>query len=210
MLRFAMHGAAVALTTAILLAGAAAPVQSQGVHDFMSGPRFGIGYNGVIPDVLAGAGAWYIFGPRRIGVFVDGKTTVPNPESHANYCPPRLPQCTLEYAQSNYNHDFLRDHDHWLLLNAGGIYVLSREFAIMLGGGLARLNRTREFVDLEESEEFRMTWEGNYLVPHPDRDQWTPQATIAGLVRAGNRVAFSFGYETGAAGMSVGLYVMLP
>lgn len=209
MLRIAVQGAGAALITVILLAGTAAQAQSQMTSDFLTGPRFGFGYSAVVPDVMAGAGVWFI-SPSRIGAFVDAKMTVPNPESHRNYCPPRLPQCTLDYAQTNYNHDFLRDHEHWFVVNAGGVYALSREFAIMLGGGLARLNRTREFVDIEEDENIRMTWEGNYLVPHPERDQWTAQATVAGLVRAGNRIAFSFGYETAAAGMSVGLYVMLP
>jgi hypothetical protein len=211
MRRVAVRGVVAALVVWLAWPAAGAPLHGQVQQDFLSGPRFGFGYSGVIPDVLAGAGVWYLTGPRRFGVFVDAKMTTPNPENEQNFCPPRLGgPCTLEWVQANYNHDMLRDREHWMALNAGGMYALSREFALMVGAGLVRVNRSREFIDMEEEDSLRITWEGNYLVPHPDWDTWGVQATVGGMLRAGNRIAFSFGYETGIGGMSVGLFVVVP
>jgi hypothetical protein len=194
--------------TLLLPAGKAA---GQVTADFLSGPRLGIGYAGVMPDVLAGARVWYLTGPRRIGVFADGKVTVPNPEAHANYCPPRLGgPCTIEWVEANHNHWFLRDREHWLTLNGGAVYALSGEFALLVGGGMARFQRFREYVDDTEDADVRITWEGNYLVPHSAQDQWRAQAVIHGMFRVGNRVAFSFGYETAPGGMAIGAYIMVP
>jgi hypothetical protein len=197
----------------VLLSGMSTrlPAQVAPTHDFLSGPRVGVGYHGVIPDVLAGGGLWYLSGPRRFGVFVDGKTTVPNPASHQNFCPPGLQgPCTVESVESRYNHWALRDRERWLILNGGGMYAFSGEFALLLGGGVARLSQYREYIDEEEDHTQRVTWEGNYLVPHEPRDQMVANLVIGGLIRAGNRVAFSFGYETAPAGMTVGLFVVLP
>jgi hypothetical protein len=212
MLRIAARGACAALLVMILMPVAAERVSAQITSDFLSGPRFGIGYHAVVPDVLAGAGAWYLSGPRRFGVFVDGKFTVPNPAHHANYCPPGLGNvpCNVEAVQANFNHWQLRDREHWTIFNAGGMYAVSREFAVMLGGGMARRNLYREYIDDEDDDTVRITWEGNYLVPMEPRDEWVAQLTVGGLVRAGNRVGFSVGYETAPASMSIGVFVMLP
>jgi hypothetical protein len=211
--RFFGRSALGALLFQLLMATGSAPVHAQAPQqDFLSGPRFGIGYAGVMPDALAGAGAWYMMGARRIGVFVNGKTTVPNLENHKNYCPAALTvPCTVASVQSEYNHPALRDENQWLILNAGGMYALTREFAIMVGGGLARLHQIREYVDAPEDEVETppLTPEGNYFVPLGEQE-WKPQITVSGLVRAGNRVAFSFGYETAPGGMTIGLYVVLP
>lgn len=211
MFRLVARGAAAALLLCTLLPGGTRAVHGQMQQDFLSGPRIGIGYHGVVPDALVGAGAWYLTGARRFGVFVDGKITTPNPADHKNYCPPALNvPCTVEAVQANYNHWVLDDREHWLIFNAGGMYAFSREFALMLGGGLARRNLYREYIDDEEDDSVRITWEGNYLVPAGEMDQWAAQLTVGGLIRAGNRVAFSFGYETAPGNMSIGLFVVVP
>lgn len=200
-----------ALVLAILAPWGSSPVAAQMEQTFLSGPRFGVGYHGVIPDALAGAGVWYLSGPRRFGVFVDGKVTLPNPADHRNYCPATLDvECNVTSVEARYNHWHLKDDTHWLAVNAGGMYAFSREFALMLGGGMARRNVYREYIDDEDDDDLRLTWEGNYIVPVEPRDEWVAQLSIGGLIRAGNRVAFSVGYETAVAGMTIGLFVVLP
>lgn len=181
------------------------------VRDFLSSPRFGVGYSGALPEALAGASAWYMTGPRRLGAFADFKMTVPRPTSHRNYCPPRLQECSIRWVQVNEPLHFQgQDENEWLAFNAGGIYAFSGEFALMLGGGAARLMQVRQFIDDEDEFSARITPEGTYYVPHDPASQWTGQAVIGLLLRAGNRLAFSFGHETGIGGMTVGLYLTLP
>jgi hypothetical protein len=190
---------------------AASNAAGQVKADFLSRPRVGIGYAAMLPDVLAGARVWYLTGPRRIGVFADGKLTVPNPEGHANYCPSRLGgPCAIEWVEANHDHWFLRDRDRWVTLNGGVVYAFSGEFALMVGGGAARLQQFREYIDDTDDADQRITWEGNYLVPHNPQGGWRPQAVIHGMFRVGNRVAFSFGYETAPGSMSIGAYLMVP
>jgi hypothetical protein len=90
------------------------------------------------------------------------------------------------------------------------VYALSGEFAVLVGAGAARLRQFREYVDDTEDGDARITWEGNYLVPHSPPEQWKPQAVVHGMFRVGSRVAFSFGYETTPANMSLGACVMFP
>jgi hypothetical protein len=103
----------------------------------------------------------------------------------------------------------VRDEDEWLMLNFGGVYALAPEFAIMVGGGAVRKRQIREY--LVESEQLWITPTGTYFVSRDgDGDSWTPQAVVGGLFRASSSLAFSFAYETGVSGLTVGLYWAVP
>jgi hypothetical protein len=207
--RIAGRGAAAAVLACLGLAVLPGLARAQApVRDFRSDHRFGIGYSGSAPDALAGAGVWYLNGPRRLGVFFEGRTTLPAPSRHANYCPAALPRCEREWVQQNRDDHFLRDHEEWLAFNAGALYAVSREFALKVGAGVGRLRQVTEFIDDSELVEDRLTLEGNYFVPFDEATKL--QAVIGGILRAGDRIAFSIGYETALKGMSVGAFVMLP
>lgn len=201
-----------ALAGILAAAGSTSPLaaQQREVRDFVSSPRFGIGYSGAMPEAIAGARVWYLTGPRRFGVFADVKGTVPQFTSHANYCPQRLGDCTMARARSLPDQHHLRDENQWLILNGGVMYALSREFAFMLGAGAARREIIAEWVDDTDAVANRITVEGNYFVPHDAGQEVVAQAVVGLLLRAGNRLAFSFGHETGPKGMTIGLYLMLP
>jgi hypothetical protein len=202
----AVRTAALALVVlgacAVNVAGQAAPPRN-----FHSGMSWGIGYSGTIPEAYFGAGGWHLVRGSRFGVFADGKVTLPSLTGHNNYCPPALQECTIAWVQQNRNDFDLRDENEWLIFNVGGLYAFYPEFALMLGGGMARLRGIREFVDPEEDAAIRITEEGNYFVPHFAEPSWTAQLTAGLLMRAGNRIAFSFGYETAPRGMTVGVFI---
>lgn len=197
--------AAVAL---LLAAGAVGRAEAQATRDFRSNVRLGIGYSGALPNAVAGAGAFVLLGQSRIGFFADAKMTQPRLSQHHNFCPPALGECNVSWVSANRNDYHARDEDEWLVFNGGVMYALTNEFAVMLGGGMARREGVREYVHDEPDVEARITLEGTYFVPLNTDPEWTAQAVIGALIRATNRVAFSVGHETGPGGLTVGLYFM--
>lgn len=215
---FSAVATAIFLVAAFLDAGdgGAQVVPDRGFH---GGMNTGIGYSGVLPEVAAGAGAWHFFGSSRIGVFTDAKFTTGSFTGESDYCPDAIEVCTLAWVQQNRPEDPMppiRDQDEWLLVNAGGMYALSPEFAIMIGGGAARLRRVFELVDWLALEEERppgaelITPSGRYFVDQEVDPTWQAQLVLGMLFRAGNNLAFRAGYETAPGGMSLGVYFVLP
>lgn len=209
--RIRMMGGAGLLSAILLLAGTGGVAAQPTVMppNFQSGSMTGIGYSAVLPSAAAGAGVWHLFGTSRFGVFVDAKMTQPSVTNDANYCPERLIQCDVEYAQANYNHFLVEEIEEWLIVNAGGMYAVTEEFALMLGAGMVRTTELRQFSDDNEIDEERMTYEGNYYVPFAETGNWEVQAAASGLIRAHPRFAFSFGYETGPGNMNAGIFLVL-
>jgi hypothetical protein len=184
-----------------------AAAQTAERRDFHSGMAWGIGYSGTIPEAYFGAGGWHLLRGGRFGVFADGKVTLPTLTAHDNYCPPALQECSIVWVQQNRNDFELRDENEWLIFNVGGIYAFYPEFALVLGAGMARLRGVREYVDPDDDPDIRITAEGNYFVPHFAEPSWTAQAVVGLLMRAGNRLSFSFGYETAPRGMTIGVFI---
>jgi hypothetical protein len=217
MRRTAVRGSSRAvLVMLVLVAAAATDAAAQNIpeRNFYTGMRRAVGYSGQVPEALLGVGAWAFLGESRFGVFVDGKMTYPKYSSHSNYCPPALQTCSVEWVEANRlsgdNADFIiRDENDWFILNGGMAYAVAPEFAVMVGAGMARRSRVREYLDDEESAELRITESGSYFAPHGDT-KWEPQAVASVMMRASNYIAFSFGVETGPRGMTVGLYFVLP
>jgi hypothetical protein len=184
----------------------AASADAQTRRDFSSGMKMGIGYSGVVPDAVAGGGVWRMISPRY-GIFADVKTSVESLRDETFYCPPAVATCTVEWVEANRNDVFIRDETEYLIGNIGVMYAITREFMFMLGGGVARTRTVREYYD--ESEEPIVEF-GSYYVDHEPDPELEPQAVIGMLMRAGNRLAFRFGYETAPGGMSIGAYFVLP
>jgi hypothetical protein len=210
MARGGVRGRVVGAVMVVLLMLAAADAVAQppvSRPNFHTTSSTGIGYAAVLPAALGGAGVWHIFGTSRIGAFADVKMTVPRITDHHNYCPQALGRCDIGWVESNRNDFATNDDTDFLVLNAGGMYAFTEEFALMLGGGMVRRLGYRTFVD--DAEEGRITHEGTYYVPHEPSPSWGVQATGAMLIRASRRVAFSFGYETGPSAMNAGIFFVL-
>jgi hypothetical protein len=168
--------------------------------------RFAVGYAATFPDVVAGVGVWYMATPRY-GVFLDGKMTVPSLRDKDVYCPTALSPCTVAAVEAQRNDIVIRDEDEFIIVNLGGMYAITPEFMVLLGGGLARKRSVREYFD--ESDE-PITPFGNYYVDHETEPSTELQLVGGMMIRAGNSLAFRFGYDTAPGGMSVGAYFILP
>lgn len=200
-----------------LLATASTAV-AQAPRDFHSGIETGIGFSGVLPDAMAGVGAWRLFPGLGFGVFVDAQITPTDIRGESTYCParvspPNTPVCTVGAVEDdsglalNYRHPIL-DGDEFLILNAGGVLPLTGEFALMLGAGMARHHAYREFTEIPtELEEFQVSPTGAYFAPFTARPEWTLQGVAGMLFRAGDHFVARFGYSTATSGLGVGLYV---
>jgi hypothetical protein len=209
--RWAGRGFALAALAVLVAAPGALHGQLPAERNFHSGTRIGIGYSGSLPDALAGAGAWILFGERRLGAFVDGKVTVPGVKSDRNFCPAAIQECTAAWVAANRRNDFAeREKDDRVQLNGGLIYALSPDFALKAGGGLVRTNRYRRYIDSRDDPDERVTPEGVYWVPVGPRDHMQAQAVIGAMIRAGDRFALSFSYETAITGMTLGAFLVVP
>lgn len=190
-----------------ILALTVRPVAAQ-TRDFRTGMSTGIGYTAALPDVHAGVGAWHMFGGTPFGIFADAKMTVGSLRDEPTYCPPEFTSCTVEFVEESARNDvFIRDDDEFRIINAGAMYAVTPEFVFMLGAGAAQKRTIREYFDEEEEP---ITETGQFFVDHSTDPSTEIQAVAGMLIRAGNNLAFRFGYETAPGGMSLGGYFILP
>lgn len=202
------------LASVLLLAGAMTALatahsaaQLPDSRNFQDAALTGIGYNGALPDAQLGAGLFRFIG-RGIGVFANAHMTSGSLKDNVNYCPEALQTCDIGWVVSERNDQQIRAKDEWLAVNAGGMFALSRELAVMIGGGAARATRYVEFLDDESDPELRITPTGSYYVDDELNSKWKPQVVAGALFRAGRSLAFSGGYETALNSVSVGVYLM--
>lgn len=198
------------LALGLLFAPLALHAQTGAVRDFRSGMRTGVGYAGVVPDAILGAGVFRMFGTRGLGVFADWKMTESGASGDPDYCPPQIAVCTEDWVLSERNDMRLDVADEWLIFNAGLVYAVTRELALMAGAGLARHETFAEYFHDEDDPELRITSSGAYFVDVEPQPGWGAQFVAGAMIRAGRRIAFRFGYETAPGGMSFGAYIVLP
>jgi len=195
-----------ALICALLLQGRDLAGQTPPRRYFRSGIRTGIGVTPVIPDVMAGAGAWHLFGSGRFGAFADAKMSFPDLKNDVDYCPDVVVPCTVPDVEAQRFDIKLRDVDQYLVFNAGGVVTAGPEVAFLLGVGAARHARFGEYSDGTNDPELRITDDGSYWAPHVPASEWRAQAVLGVLMRLGSRIVVRFGYETAPGGISAGGY----
>lgn len=189
-----------------LAPGGALRGQSSSRRDFDLGIRSGVGYVGAIPEAAAGVGAWHLFDGGQYGVFVDAKMTLPSVSSDGDYCPAGINPCAVPDIEVDRFDHVLRDLDEFLLFNAGGMMTLSPEVAVLLGAGLARHSRYREYFDGSVDTDLLVTGDGSYFAPYDPESEWTAQWVVGMLFRLSNRIVLRFGYERAPGGISFGGY----
>lgn len=194
------------LLAVVLLAVTGGSLAAQ-ARNFGAGMNTGIGYTAAFPDVHAGVGFWHFFGTSQFGVFADAKTTIGTLRDEPTHCPAGIDPCTVDFVETQRNDLFIRDKDEFRIVNAGAMYAITPEFAFMLGAGAAQKRSIREYFDEEEQP---ITETGQFFVNHDPDLSTEIQAVVGMLIRAGNRLAFRFGYETAPGGMSLGAYFILP
>jgi len=151
----------------------------------------GLGYTGVLPEALIGAGVIHFFEGRGLGFFADWKM------SHQSLrdSPAFLPDLDINTVTD----PVVRTENEWLVFNGGILVQVSPDFALMGGLGLADRRRIYEFIDL--------AGEFSYLVQDPETSGWKRNVVFGLLFRGGSDVSFRFGLESGPRRMSVGAYL---
>lgn len=195
------------VATLLLLAHAGGVgAQEAARRTFPEGIRTGIGYAAVVPEVMAGASAWHLLGSGRFGVFADVKASVPDLARDGDFCPEAVGTCTIRDVDERHVDVKLRDVSQYRMLNAGVMITAGPEIAFLLGGGVARRSRYREYAEVVDDIELVSTDDGTYWVPFDPASEWGAQAVVGVLMRLSGRVVVRFGYETAPGGMSVGGY----
>lgn len=202
--------AGLAATAACLLT---VPLHAQtqpGQRDFRSGIRTGVGYSGVMPDAMLGLGAFHFLADLPVGIFADFKTTsFSGTASNDGYCPAGIDVCTNSWVLAERNDQHIEQTSEWLIVDAGIVYSLTPEFALLLGGGLARETRFQEYFDDNEDGAQRVTDSGAYFVDDDVGPSWKAQGVGGFLLRAGRTLAFRLSYETAIGGLGLGAYYRL-
>jgi hypothetical protein len=208
MRRESLCGGVAAAVLLLLTAASATDARAQSLPSFRASSTTGIGYSGLFPSAIMGVGAWQFFGSTGIGVFADAKLTVPRITSDEAYCPPGVADCTLDWVREERSRTFpVRDDSDWLTINAGAVYAVSSEFAVMVGAGRARRHEYRLFDEYEEVEPLTLRF--SYYVPTRPEPEWVTQLAAGLLIRAGQFVAFHIGYETAPKAVRAGIYIVM-
>lgn len=195
-------------TLALLLASAGAVATQQAPRrTFESGMRTGIGYTAVMPDAMAGIGAWHLFGSGRLGAFADAKLSHPDLTKDEEYCPPAISPCTAATVRATRPEIWLQDKDQFLIVNAGLVINATPEISFLAGAGPVRRARYTEFASIALDPDEFITNSGAYWVPEAPRTVWEVQAVVGMLMRLSGRIVVRFGYETAPGGMSAGGYL---
>lgn len=151
----------------------------------------GLGYTGVLPEALIGAGVFHFFAESSFGIFADWKMT----HNSLRDSPAFLPDLDINTVTD----PVVRTENEWLVFNGGILFQINPDFALMGGLGLADQRRIYEFIDL--------AGEFSYLVQDPETSGWKRNVVFGLLFRGGNDVSFRFGLESGPRRMSVGAYL---
>jgi len=194
----------------LAMAGPLSAQNNRPRRDFRDGMRTGIGYAGAMPDAIIGLGLFHFVGDRPIGLFADWKiTALSGIREDDEYCPTGIAECTASWVLAERNDQHLDDRKEWRAFNAGIAYALTPDFAVLLGGGLARETRFQQFFDNNTDQVQRLTDSGAYYVDDDIAPAWTGQAVLGVLLRAGRSLAFRVGYETAIGGLGLGAYFRL-
>lgn len=176
-------------------------------RDFSTHMRTGIGWAAVMPDVMAGIGAWHLFGSSPFGAFADAKVSYPDLTKDDEYCPVPISPCTVAGVRATRPEIWLQDRDQFAILNVGVLINAAPEVSFLAGAGLVRRARYTEFASIALDPDEFVTHSGAYWVPEDPRTVSEVQAVVGMLMRLGNFVVLRFGYETAPRGMSVGGYL---
>lgn len=185
----------------MLLYSPPAAAQVTGGQPLFTQMSTGVGWTGVVPDALLGAGVFQMLGGSGWGLYADGKMTHDRPSSRNGF----LEGETVATITAQYP-DHIRgpERAEWLFLNLGIIRELTPQFALFGAGGVARHSVTREYFDPNAPGE-RITPSGIYYVEN-DRASLGWGATGMGgfLLRIGEPIVISAGFESNSQSITLG------
>ncbi len=190
-----------ALTGAPLGASAQAQIDMQAPF----GMQTAVGWAASIPDAILGAGAFHMFGAGRWGLFAEAKI----PHDSKRRSPDFRGDLTLARVLEEFEPEAripVRRYEEWRVLNLSLVRSVSTQSALFLGGGLARKSELREFGDNTDPP---LTRTGFYFVEDEDASGWHPNLVVGALLRGGERIGFSTGFELATQAITLGILIVL-
>lgn len=169
----------------------------------MTLPRFGIGYVGNAPDLLAGGGAYAILPVLGgIGLYVDAKFDTSPGSAEDGF----IAGLTAREVDDEIGDDFRDDDSSWRSFNAAIVRPLTPSFMLYGGLGHARETVYRQYYD--DTGERGLA--GYYWVESPEDERSQLNVLLGMFLRMTPRLNAQFGFETMPRGGTVGLSLLLP
>jgi hypothetical protein len=167
--------------------------------------RTGVGWVGAVPEALLGIGAFHYFGDSAWGVYADTKLTH---DSRARD-PDFESGLTVAELEQDDSMRWIHPFEDFLMFNLGLIRDISPEFAFVLAGGAARKRTIVEFAEVSFIEGDPDPQISRILfVEDEEESGWEPNFAVNGLMRAGEQVLFSAGFELAPRAISLGIFVV--
>jgi len=166
----------------------------------------GFGWAAAFPDAMLGAGVFHIFEGTKWGILAEAKI----PHDSNKRSPDYQGDLTLEAVFADFPEEKRIEippaQEEWRLLNVALIRALTPESALYLGGGFAQKSVVREFGDNSEAP---LTRSGFYFVEDGEETGWHPNVIGGVLLRGGDHIAFTAGFESAPLVLSLGIYYVI-
>jgi len=193
------------LLAALLSLPGAAAGQSGVDLDAPFGLRTALGWAGSLPDAILGAGGLQMMGDGRWGWFAEVKIPHDSKRRNPDFRSDLTVARVLEEFEPNARIAVGR-YEEWRLLNLSLVRALSSESAVYVGGGIARKSLLQEFGDNTDPP---LTRTGFYFVEDTDESGWHPNFVAGVILRGGERVGFSTGFETITRTITLGILLVI-
>lgn len=194
---------AVATALPMFLSATFAEAQIRMAEDWEFAMGSGFGWAAVLPDAMLGVGGFHVFGGTRWGLI--GSVTIPHDSNKRT--PDFQDNLTIETVENDFPEEkrilIGSDQEEWRILNLGVLRAITPEAALYVGGGAAQKSVLREFGDNTDPP---LTRSGFYYVQVEDESGWEPNVSFGVLMRGGERIAFSVGFESAPQILSAGVY----
>jgi hypothetical protein len=156
----------------------------------------------VIPEALVGVGAFHILPGGNWGLFADTKFSRGSKEDEPYFLADQK-AADLEATLPVFRRNHIKAYGDWLFVSGGIIRALSREVAIMLGGGMVERTVIREYFD--ETDQAPSP-SGFYFVRDERDSGWYMNGNAGVLMRAGQNLVWSIGFEARPRSLSAGVF----
>jgi hypothetical protein len=170
--------------------------------------RTGVGWVGAVPEALLGFGAFHFFGQSNWGLYSDVKLT----HDARSRDPDFNSSLTVARVEAEFDPELMvpiHDWEDYVLLNLGLMRAISPDFALVVAGGAGRHRNIREYAEffwVEGESEPQIS--GLVFVEDEANTAWKGNLAVNGLMRVGEQVLLSTGFELVPRSISLGLFVV--
>jgi len=167
--------------------------------------RSAFGWVGAVPEALLGVGGFHYFGDSPWGLYGDVKLAHDSRSRDPDF-DSRLTAAELERDELMHR---IHPFEDLFMANLGVIRDISPDFAIVVAGGTARRRTIVEYAEFTYIEEDPDPHIARILfVEDTDETGWEPNFAVNGMMRVGEQVVMSAGFEFAPRALSLGLFVV--